>query len=122
MAYVLADKTSLAARLFEAYAADDRVALAAVAERVLYVLDSLDNLAASFRSRWLASCQPFGLEVIQIRMAGQIARYRELEQRLKEYLAGEIDTIAEFEHSARGAYLPDRSLSYRGLASAARVF
>ncbi|MEN6304328.1 MAG: family 20 glycosylhydrolase [Armatimonadia bacterium] len=122
VAYVLADKTSLAARLFDAYAANDRIALAAAKERITYVVDSIENLAASFRRRWLACCQPFGLEVIQIRLAGQAARYRELEQRLGEYLAGEIDTIAEFEHSARGAYLPERWLSYRALASAARVF
>jgi hypothetical protein len=122
VAKVLAAKTGLAARLFDAYAAGDRAALAELLPVIPPLIILLEELAASYRRRWLACCQPFGLEVLQIRLAGQVARYRELQQRLTEYLAGEIETVAEFEHSARGAYLPARSLSYRALASAARVF
>jgi hypothetical protein len=119
---VLAAKTGLAARLFDAYASHDREALTAIAQEVPQVVELIDQLAASYRRRWLATCQPFGLEVIQIRFAGQAARYRELGQRLSEYLDGEIATIAELEPSPGHGYLPDRSLSYRYLASGARVF
>jgi hexosaminidase len=121
LAQVLAAKTGIAARLFDAYAAQDRPALAALAEDIRPVVTLIEALALSFRRRWLACCQPFGLEVIQIRLAGQAARYRELGQRLAEYLAGEVETIAELDAGAQAAFLPDRSLSYRGLASAARV-
>jgi hypothetical protein len=119
---VLATKTGLAARLFDAYAAQDREALITIAQDVPQVVALIEQLAASYRSRWLATCQPFGLEVIQIRFAGQAARYRELGQRLTEYLSGQIATIAELESSPGHGYLPDRSLSYRYLASGARVF
>jgi hexosaminidase len=119
---VLAAKTGMAARLFDAYAAQDREALAALLQDVPQVVALIEQLGASYRRRWLATCQPFGLEVIQIRFAGQAARYRELGQRLTEYLAGDIDKIAELEPSPGHGYLPDRSLSYRGLASGARVF
>ncbi len=122
VAQVLAAKTGLAARLFEAYAAHDRPALAALVADVPPIVARIEELAASFRRRWLACCQPFGLEVIQIRFAGQAERYRELARRLTEYLAGEVPTIPELDEAARGAYLPARSLSYRALASGARVF
>ncbi|MEN6346635.1 MAG: family 20 glycosylhydrolase [Armatimonadia bacterium] len=122
VAQFMAAKTGLAARLFEAYAAADRPALQAIAEDIPAIVALTEDLAASFRRRWMACCQPFGLEVIQIRFAGQAARYRELAQRLTEYLAGEIEGIAELDQAARGAYLPARWLSYRALASGARVF
>ena len=122
VARVLAAKTDLAARLLDAYAARDRSSLAALAEDIPQIVSLIDQLAASFRRRWLACCQPFGLEVIQIRFAGQAARYRELAQRITEYLAGEIETIAELDAPAEVACLPDRWLSYRALASGARVF
>ncbi|MCE5219102.1 beta-N-acetylhexosaminidase [bacterium] len=122
VAQFMAAKTGLAARLFEAYAAADRPALQAIAEDIPALVALTEDLAASFRRRWMACCQPFGLEVIQIRFAGQAARYRELGRRLTEYLAGEIEGIAELDQAARGAYLPARWLSYRALASGARVF
>lgn len=121
VARVLAAKTGLAARLLDAYAAGDRAALRALAEDIAPIAALMENLAASFRRRWLACCQPFGLEVIQIRLAGQAARYRELECRLGEYLAGEIETIAELDAPLAEACLPGRWLSYRALASGARV-
>lgn len=122
VARLLAAKTGLAARLFDAYTAGDRAALAAIGGDIPAMVALIEDLAASFRRRWLACCQPFGLEVIQIRLAGQAARYRELEQRLREYLAGDIETIAELEAPLSEAWLPARSLSYRALASGARVF
>ncbi|MCE5215429.1 beta-N-acetylhexosaminidase [bacterium] len=122
VAQFLAAKTGLAARLFDAYAACDRAALQALRQDVPAIVALTEDLAASFRRRWLACCQPFGLEVIQIRFAGQAARYRELAQRLGEYLAGEIATVAELDEAQRGAYLPNAWMSYRALASGARVF
>lgn len=122
VAQVLAAKTDLAATAFDAYATSDRTALATVPAAARALAALTDDLAASFRKRWLSCCQPFGLEVLQIRFAGQAARYRELAQRVEEYLGGEIATLAEFDEAGRGAYLPERSLSYHALASAARVF
>lgn len=122
LAQFMAAKTGLAARLFEAYEAGDRLALQRIVEDIPALVALTESLAASFRRRWMACCQPFGLEVIQIRFAGQAARYRELAQRLGEYLAGEVESIAELDQAARGAYLPSRWLSYRALASGARVF
>jgi hypothetical protein len=122
VAGMLAAKTGLAARLFDAYAVGDRAALAGVREAALGLVPQIEALARSFRTLWLARCQPFGLEVLQIRFAGQAARYRELADRLGEYLDGQVTTIPELDEARKGAYLPARSLAYRGLATGARVF
>lgn len=122
VARALAAKTGFAARLLDAYGAGDRAELGNLAREAPQIATLMEELSVSFRKRWVACCQPFGLEVIQIRFAGQAARYREVGQRLGEYLAGEIDTVAELEVSAESVCLPDRWLSYRTLASGARVF
>ena len=72
--------------------------------------------------RFTLHSKPFGLEVLQIRFAGQVARYRELAERLGEYLDGRVATIPELDETGKGAYLPVHSLSYRALATGARVF
>jgi len=118
----MAAKTGLAARLFDAYAAGDKAALAAVRNDVPALVGLIEQLARSFRTLWLARCKPFGLEVLQIRFAGQAARYRELADRLGEYLDGHVATIPELDEARKGAYLPARSGSYLGLASGSRVF
>ena len=122
VACFLAVKTGLAARLFDAYAAGNRSALAAVRAAALAAADMVEEVARSYRALWLSRCKPFGLEVLQIRLAGQAARYRELAERLGEYLEGSTPTIPELDEAAKGAYLPARSLSYRYLATGARVF
>lgn len=118
----MASKVGLAARLFDAYAAGDKAELTAVRAAVPALVAQIEALAQSFRRLWLARCKPFGLEVLQIRFAGQIARYRELAERLGEYLDGRVDTIPELDEASKGAYLPVHSLSYRALATGARVF
>jgi hypothetical protein len=46
---------------------------------------------------WLATYKPFGLEVIERRYGGLIARLQSLFDRLKGYLDGEVESIPEFE-------------------------
>jgi len=122
VALVMAAKTALAAQLFEAYAAGDRPGLGEVRDAVPDLVAHLEALAQSYRRLWLERCEPFGLEVLQIRFAGQVARYRELAERLGEFLDGRVESIPELDEARKGAWLPARSLSYRALASGARVF
>ena len=121
-ARVMAAKVGLAARLLDAYAADDRTTLGELVEEASNMAVQMEELGESFRRRWLACCRPLGLEVLQIRFAGQVARYRELARRLEEYLAEKVATIEELDEASRGACLPARGNTYRGLASGARVF
>ena len=46
---------------------------------------------------WLATYKPFGLEVVEQRYGGLIARLQSLSDRLKSYLDGEVRSIPEFE-------------------------
>lgn len=122
VARVQAAKVGIAARLFDAYAAKDTRALAAVRKEIPQAVALIEKLAQSFRTLWLARCEPFGLEVLQIRFAGQAARYRELAQRLGELIDGKIAAIAELDEGAKGAYTPSSTLPYRSLATGSRIF
>jgi len=46
---------------------------------------------------WLATYKPFGLEVIERRYGGLIARLQSLFDRLKDYLEGDVQSIPELE-------------------------
>jgi len=117
MATFLARKIELRLMLDKAYARGDRTGLRAVVKAVPAVIAALDRLDEAFRAQWLRRNKPFGLEVIQIRFAGQKRRYQELAQRIGEFLAGRIDRIEELEN------LPDQPLTnglrgeYRALAA-----
>ena len=118
LARALATKTGLARRLFDAYAAKDRDALAEVRVLVPDVTETLSDLLASFRFMWLSRNKPFGLEVIQIRFGGLLARCRELADRLDEFLTGKIESIPELEAEPTGG--PGYT-SYRRLATSSFI-
>lgn len=109
-------KISLRLRVDEAYFRRDRAALGAAIVEIPVMVARLGELAASWRRQWLERNKPFGLEVLQIRLAGQAARYRELEQRLDDYIAGRIDSIPELiQRSAEAT--GDISQNWKDLAS-----
>ncbi len=83
--------------LRRAYMGGDTKALEKVAGRCDTLAGQIQELAESFRSMWLGANKPFGLEVIQIRFAGQIARFLELRQRVLDYCEGGIDRIEELD-------------------------
>lgn len=97
LAGFLGRKVRLRSLIDEAYARRDRSALQSALAATPAMAVRLEELAASWRRQWLARNKPFGLEVLQIRLAGQAARYRELEQRLDDFIAGRIDSIPELE-------------------------
>lgn len=120
-ALFLADKVALAEKLYNAFAAKDTVQLQAVCKKLPVVQDGLHKLSRSFRDIWLAHNKPFGMEVLQIRLAGQIARYSELANRLDEYLTGKIGSIPELE--AQLTQMPSTIIGskYRNLASSSTI-
>lgn len=104
LAAVLADKAKLADDLFIAYRDKDQKALDGITQRIEPLCVLLDALAQSFRTIWLARNKPFGLEVIQIRLAGLVARYHELELRLDELVDGTIAVIPELDEPSPGRH------------------
>lgn len=97
VAELLALKVGLSHRFQTAYKRKSRKELMAVLKELPAVRKSLDTVRTSFRAMWLRQFKPFGMEVVQMRMGGLAARFEELETRLRDYLDGAVDTIAEME-------------------------
>ncbi len=121
LADLLARKTELAETLIAAYAADDLAALAALRPRIDELRTALGAFLESLRAVWMAHNKPFGFEVQQIRLSGQIARYGELDRRLRELQQGDVETIPELEVHRHG--VPEGLVhnNYRNLASASPI-
>jgi len=103
LADVLARKIALRARLAAAYAAHDRAGLQAVRDGALALAPLVEDLAASWRRGWMRRNKPQGFEVIQLRMAQQAERHRELARRLDELLTGVVDAIPELDERVERA-------------------
>jgi hypothetical protein len=113
-------KVSLRLRIDDAYFRRDRAALGAAIVEIPVMVARLDDLAASWRRQWLERNKPFGLEALQIRLAGQAARYRELEQRLDDFIAGRIDSIPELKQRSAEA-TGDIGANWKDLASGSTI-
>jgi len=113
-------KIDLRLKLDTAYARRNKAGLKAVRKDIPKTIRSLEVLDEAFRTQWLRRNKPFGLEVMQIRFAGQKRRYEELDRRIGELLAGKIDRIDEMEN------LPSVALdgvhgNYRALAAGTSI-
>ena len=108
LARFLLAKIDCRQRLEAAYESQDMVGLEALAADIPGIMDLADELAASFRRQWLRRNKPFGLEVMQTRLAGQRARYAELERALRAVVSGESERIAELDE---GLSIPKGALS-----------
>ncbi len=116
-------KLELRNALVAAYQMDDRIALRQIAATLIpAVIAAVREFDASFRAQWLSCAKPFGLDTIQIRNAGQIARLEETARRIREYIAGETARIEELEQ--RPAYdAPVNTLCwYRHVATGSMIY
>jgi hypothetical protein len=116
LAEVLARKIRLRLALQSAYGRRDRQALTAAAREARSLAQRLCDLRDSFRRLWLRQNKPFGLEVLQIRLSGQVERHQEMARRIAELLAGKVDGVAELDERLP-AVLGKVRTNYRGLAS-----
>ena len=70
----------------------------AVKETIVLLEDyrvKLRKFMAEFRTMWFRHNKPFGLETVQLRLAGQLARVDEAVIRLKEFTAGKVKSMPE---------------------------
>jgi hypothetical protein len=98
LARFLAKKVELNQKIDGFTPAYDHAILEAFLAEIKSITGLLDKLDAAFRKQWLRRNKPNGLEVIQIRFAGQKRRYQELAERIREVLAGKISKIEELEN------------------------
>lgn len=95
---IVADKANLRANLRVAYKKKDKEYLKVAAEKLVPAIRRhVKKLAALHEQIWLRDYKPFGLEVIEYRYGGVIARLDYAEKTLKAYLAGETKSIPELE-------------------------
>ncbi|OGV48783.1 MAG: hypothetical protein A2X49_13825 [Lentisphaerae bacterium GWF2_52_8] len=95
---VLIKKIEFRIALLNAYEKENRTELAALKSSAIpELLEAIQGLNASFRKQWFRSYKPYGLEVMQIKLAGLCERYRELARRIDEYLDGRIPSLGELE-------------------------
>ncbi len=94
----LIEKAQLKQRLDQAYFVKDCRTLIEIKNHAIPALiEALKELGISFRRQWMRRNKPFGCEIIQSRLAGQIARVEETALRVEEYIEGKCVRIDELE-------------------------
>ena len=95
---VLQDKANLGMVIRAAYGAGDREKLREIAgEAIPQLLEKLDRFYQDFRKQWMSENKAFGFEVQSLRIGGLRQRILEVQQRMEEYLSGELAEIDELE-------------------------
>lgn len=105
LARVLSVKCRIRRNISDAYHSGDKVALRRLVDSDLAVLRaSVDELWKYHRRLWLSLYKPFGLEALEHRYGGLLARLDSLTDRLRNYLDGAIDSIPELETKLEQVY------------------
>jgi len=102
LARAVGHKCELRRQLARAYAGNDAHALQRIVNRDLRAVSrAVNDLWQIHRRMWLATYKPFGWEVLERRYGGLLARLDSVSSRLRDYLAGKIDSIPELEVNLR---------------------
>jgi len=93
-----AGKVRLYQELNRAYSTGDTARLRTLADGdIPELIRRMEAYTLAFRGNWLKHAKSFGLEVIQRRNAGCIARLQEAGLRIHEFLDGKTDAIGEID-------------------------
>lgn len=118
----LEQKVTFRVAIEKAWQEKDRTTLKHLADDVLPELKKkLLKFDALHRDSWLACASPFGLEVIQIRLAGQATRLDECRTRLNEFLDGKYETLPEFDESMAPMPVIFHDNMYHSLSSGSAI-
>ncbi len=91
--------------IYEAYNAGDKAKLGELIDtRIVPLIDELESFIRLRRQIWLREANPSGIEVLEYRIGGQIYRNKTTIDRLRAYINGEIDKIAELEEDRIDPY------------------
>lgn len=102
---VLARKGDVGVRLRKAYRANDRETLAQIVEDDFHsIKKDMLQFFEVFRKMWLMENKPFGLEVQEARFGGILYRMQTCEDRIVQYLKGDIKCIEELEENVLTKY------------------
>ena len=102
---VLKIKADLGVRLRKSYQARNRDELVVIVEKDFpCICNAISEFAKAFRALWLHENKSFGLEIQEQRIGGLMYRMQTCEERLLEYLRGEIEEIEELEGNSLTKY------------------
>lgn len=97
-AALFTDKLHIQDKLIKAYAARDMHALKEIAEcGIPVVIKDYREFGQIFRRQWLRRNKKFGLDVIQVRLGAQIARWEEAIAAINDFVEGRTPEIAELQ-------------------------
>ena len=110
---VLTRKCDLGWRISEAYSAEDRPALAQIANtEIPEILEDLNRFLSAYRRQWYQENKPFGFSAQELRIGGLSERLRSVRERLNAFLEHQIPAIEELNEpvlpikpSADGNYI-----------------
>ncbi len=97
LADVLSVKCDLGIRLKQAYDSRDREALAALSGRCRLAAEKTERFHTLVRAQWKRENKAFGLEVLDLRLAGVSDRLRRAAETVDGFLSGEAPVIEELE-------------------------
>lgn len=97
LAEVLKVKSEIGIRLKDAYDSNDRDRMKELLQTLSGLQESVNELRTLHRELWYHAHKPFGWEVLDIRYGGVFVRLDTARFRIKQWLAGEIETIEELE-------------------------
>jgi hexosaminidase len=97
LADVLARKLQIHGMLRPAYESGGREQIAGVMERMQGFEEAVSQLHRLTVPVWGQACKGQGLEVMDLRLGGLIARCQSLRMRMQAYLDGELDCLSELE-------------------------
>ena len=91
-------KSTLTIDIDLAYKCGDKKALKKLANVIIPTAEKrLKAFVDSYTKQWAKECRPFGFEVEEYRLYGAMGRLSSVKKKLKAYLAGKMDKIAELE-------------------------
>ncbi len=98
LAQFLIFKAELPVNLKKAYKAGDRATLENICEEIIpCAIDALEDFNEVFHYQWHKVNKPFGYDVQELRIGGQLLRLKDTKKRIEMYLNGEIDRLEELE-------------------------
>ncbi len=97
LASLLVNKGAFSLDLKKAYDEKNISKLKELADECDTIIEKLNVFKNSFKKMWYEYNKPFGLEVIDIRYGGMVARFETVKERIQMYLDGKIDVIEELD-------------------------
>lgn len=98
MVHLLIRKIEFRQALLDAYERQDSNMLKTLAIQAgSEIPEVIEDFSEAFRRQWMRRNKPFGMEAMQLRVAGLAERYRETARRIEEYLSGMNDRLQVLE-------------------------